>query len=332
MVEPSLRVPAPDAVDALACRRLVKTYPRRGSSWGRQEARVEVVSGVSLAVARGEIYGLVGRSGAGKSTVARLLAMLERPDSGEVHYCGQRVDGCQEAGLRSWRRLVQMVFQDSAASLDPLQRVAGVVSEPLAIHRLAPRRERPARIADLLASVGLPTLPEFLRRRPRHLSGGERQRLAIARALACRPQVLILDEPVSAVDISVRGLLLNLLLDLRERLGLAMVLIAHDLAMVAQVCDRVAVMLAGRVVEEGAAGDVMGKPLHPHTQALLAASGLTGPEREITVPGQAADGRGQGCPWLEWCGRAQKACQQRPDLAPAGDRRQVACYFALGEH
>jgi ABC-type glutathione transport system ATPase component len=283
---------------------------------------------VSIEVAAGEICGLVGQSGAGKSTLARLLALLERPDSGEVRYDGERVDNLGAAAQRSRRRAVQIVFQDPGTALDPLQRVRAIVEEPLTIHRLHEGAARPRRIGELLAAVGLPGDDDFLTRYPRELSGGERQRVAIARALACEPRALILDEPVSALDVSIRGQVLNVLVELRERLGLAMVLIAHDLALVAEVCDRVCVMLAGRIVESGPAEAVLGAPLHPHTVFLVESSlgGATAATAGIE-DGDASPEDAGACSLLATCGHAGGACRIGPELRQHGHGRWVACYF-----
>ena len=319
------------AVPVVAGVRLVRTHGARGGVRRRSRGSVPAVRGVSIDVAAGEICGLVGQSGAGKSTLARLLALLERPDSGEVRYDGDRVDNLRAAAQRSRRRAVQIVFQDPGTALDPLQRVRTIVEEPLTIHRLHGGAARLRRIGALLAAVGLPGDDDFLDRYPRELSGGERQRVAIARALACEPRALILDEPVSALDVSIRGQVLNVLVELRERLGLAMVLIAHDLALVAQVCDRVCVMLAGRIVEVGPAEVVLGAPLHPYTRYLV--------ESALGVAPAAAGEEEKGspdreqrlqCPFMEWCGGAGEVCRTEPELRQLGHDRWVACYFPAG--
>ncbi len=313
----------------IACSRLEKRYAARGGLTRRGRAGTQAVCDLSLAVERGEVYGLVGKSGAGKSTLARMLALLERPDAGEVRYEGRRVDDLGGARLRELRRTAQIVFQDPGTSLNPLQRVDSIVAEPLSIHGLHTGAARAPRILELLAAVGLPGDDGFRSRLPRDLSGGERQRLAIARALACEPRALILDEPVSALDVSIRGQVLNLLLELRDRFGLAMLLIAHDLGVVAGVCDRVGVMLGGRIVEEGGVGPVLETPLHPYTKALVASS--TGSVGE-PGPGSAdlsGDDRSPaaGCRYSLRCDRANEACRQEPNLQPDGRDHWVACFF-----
>ncbi|OFV81585.1 MAG: hypothetical protein A2Y78_12110 [Acidobacteria bacterium RBG_13_68_16] len=262
-----------DGVPILAGRDVVRSYPARGGvPWGRDRDLVLALDGVSLELRSGEILGLVGRSGSGKSTLARLLLGLERPDRGEVTFDGRSLESLTEPERRRMRRDVQVVFQDPHAALDPLQSVGGVVAEPLAVHGLCPRGERRGRGKLLLGEVGLPGEDAFLDRSPRELSGGERQRVALARALASGPRALILDEPVSALDASVRGHVLNLLLGLQDRGRLAMLVIAHDMRLVARVCSRVAVMAGGRVVEEGPTRNVLESPAHEATAELLAAA------------------------------------------------------------
>jgi len=257
----------------LAARQVVRRYPARGRvRWGRDRELVVALDGVSLELRRGEILGLVGRSGSGKSTLARVLLGLERPDEGQVTFDGRSLEALTEPERRRLRRDVQVVFQDPHAALDPRQSVGDVVAEPLAIHGLVPRSERRGRGKLLLGEVGLPGEDAFLDRFPRELSGGERQRVALARALASGPRALILDEPVSALDASVRGQVLNLLLELHESAGLAMLLIAHDVRLVARLCSRVAVMAGGRVVEEGPTREVLESPAHEATAELLAAA------------------------------------------------------------
>jgi len=317
---PDLRAAVVSALD------VEKAHPARGGLLGRARAGTRALRGVSIRVLEGEIYGLVGRSGAGKSTLARVLALLEKPDRGEVRYGDLRVDHLPPGSMRPVRRLVQIVFQDPGSSIDPLQSVRGAVEEPLVIHRLHGRRRR-ERVTELLADVGLPTSREFLERYPRELSGGERQRLAIARALACEPQALILDEPVSALDVSIRGQVLDVLGDLRARQGLAQLFIAHDLALVADVCDRVGVMLAGRIVEEGPAVEVMSAPLHPHTRTLVDAATGGGDETGEPDERHVHEGGGGECPLRRYCRRANAACGNDPELVAHRSNHAVACHF-----
>jgi peptide/nickel transport system ATP-binding protein len=262
----------PEATPVLEARGVIRRYPPRGGVGGRAGRENLVLDGVSLALRPGEILGLVGRSGAGKSTLARILLGLEPPDGGEVRFRGQPIGALDAAGMQRFRRAVQVVFQDPHASLDPRHSLGAIVSEPLAVHGVVGHQGRRERGARLLREVGLPGTAAFLARHPRELSGGERQRVALARALACGPKVLILDEPVSALDVSVRGQVLNLLLDLHRGSGLALLLIAHDVRLVARVCDRVAVMAGGTIVEEGAPESVLASPGHPATAELVGAA------------------------------------------------------------
>src|SRR5690606_7839050 len=239
---------------------LVKRYPVRGT-----DAVVHALNGVSFTLAPGETLGIVGESGCGKSTLARVLVRLEDPTSGRVLLDGVDLTALRGRALRAHRRHIQMVFQDPFSSLDPRQSVGAALDEVLAVHGL----RRPGRVEELLDLVGLPA--EFARRLPHEMSGGQRQRVGIARALAPEPRVLLLDEPVSALDVSVRAEVMNLLAHLRDELGLAQVFISHDMAMVRQISDRVAVMYFGRVVEEGGWREVLTDPLHPYTAGLRAA-------------------------------------------------------------
>ena len=308
---------------ALAARGVVRRYRARGGL-GASGAQVVAVAGVTLELEVGELYGLVGESGAGKSTLARLLVGLERPDSGAVTINGQTLDTLRGAELREARRRAQLVFQDPAAALDPLQTVGSVVTEPLLVHRTVPTGGRRRRVRELLSGVGLPTADEFLARRPAELSGGERQRLAIARALACEPRALVLDEPVSALDVSVRGQVLNLLSELHERLSLTTLLIAHDLDVVAFLCDRVGVMLGGYLVEEGRADEVIRRPRHPFTAAMVGAAAPVGHAHRLEAGPPGA------CPYSGRCPSEGGECVNAPPKAAAATGHCVACYFPRG--
>ncbi|MEU7587265.1 ATP-binding cassette domain-containing protein [Micromonospora sp. NPDC049230] len=227
-----------------------------------------VVEDVTLRVAAGEIVGLVGDSGCGKTTLARVITGLHRPRGGTVRVAGVDVHALRGRALRAHRRQVQMVFQDPFLTLSPRQTIRQAIAEPLQIHRIGDSRSRSARVDELLDLVGLdPTVGD---RRPGQLSGGQQQRVAIARALALGPQLLICDEPVTALDVSVQAKVLNLLCDLRDRLEFGCLFITHDLAVVAQLADRIAVMSGGRIVEQGPTGQIINQPAHPYTQALLA--------------------------------------------------------------
>ena len=249
-----------------------RSYRVRARAGARRPPTVRALDKVSFALRPGEIVGVVGRSGAGKTTLAKVLLGLDAPDEGSVLYAGRPLLTLSVGETRRMRRAVQAVFQDPHSSLDPRQSVGGILSEPLAVHRLVARGRRRERCLELLCGVGLPGEGGFLERLPRELSGGERQRLAIARALACEPELLILDEPVSALDVSVRGQVLNLLLELHRSTGLAMVVVAHDLRLVSRLCERVVVVADGKIVEEGEVRQVLSRPAHAVTAELLAAA------------------------------------------------------------
>jgi ABC-type glutathione transport system ATPase component len=246
---------------------LSRCYRARGL-WAGSTPRVRALDGVSLKVERGESFAIVGESGAGKSTLARLLLALERPDSGVVRFDGVPISQMSGSALRPLRRRFQAVFQDPQASLNPRLQAGTSIAEPLIAHAIGNRNERHERVLRLLAMVGLPA--DVATRKPAALSGGECQRIAIARALAPGPELLVLDEPVSSLDVSVQSRILSLLVNLRHELGLTMVLISHDLAVVRQVCERVAIMLRGAIVETGPTAVVLERPQHPYTQQLLA--------------------------------------------------------------
>jgi peptide/nickel transport system ATP-binding protein len=248
---------------------LTKHFVGRRSIFGRPTAFVKAVDGVSFAVSAGETLALVGESGSGKSTVGRLVLRLIDPTAGEVRFDGQNVFALGTDALQGFRRRAQIIFQDPYASLNPRMTISQMLGEPLALHALVPPRRRRERIDELLRMVGLE--PRFARRYPHEFSGGQRQRLVIARALAVEPKLIVCDEPVSALDVSIRSQVLNLLRDLQRRLGLAYIFISHDLAVVKHIADRIAVMYLGRVVESAPADVLFATPRHPYTRALLSA-------------------------------------------------------------
>jgi oligopeptide transport system ATP-binding protein len=260
--------PTPERDVVLEARGLRKTFTTGRSGLGR--TRVSAVDGVDIQLRAGEALGIVGESGCGKTTLARMLVGLEHPDEGTITVGGRRLSGHGGRHRRALGRQVQMVFQDPYTSLDPRMTVLDIVSEPLQVHREGRRGQRRDRVVELLEMVGLSA--EHLHRFPHQFSGGQRQRIGIARALALEPQVLVCDEPVSALDVSVQAQVINLLRSLQRRTGIALLFIAHDLAVVRHVCDRIAVMYLGRLAEVGATATVYDAPAHPYTQALLSAS------------------------------------------------------------
>ncbi|GAA2239349.1 MULTISPECIES: ABC transporter ATP-binding protein [Kitasatospora] len=317
----------------LSVRDLVKTFPGRPRRTGRPGAPIRAVDGVSFDVGKGETLGLVGESGCGKSTTGRMIVRLLDPTSGTVTFEGTEIGGLSQAQLRPHRRNLQMVFQDPYSSLNPRQTVARIVSEPLLIQGASAADAR-ERAGELMELVGL--TPEHLDRYPHEFSGGQAQRIGIARSLATSPKLVIADEPVSALDVSVQAQVVNLMERLQQELGLAYVFIAHDLSVVKRVCDRVAVMYLGRIVEIGDKAEVYGNPAHPYTKALLSAVPLPDPAAERTRerivllgdPPSPANPPA-GCTFHPRCPKAQESCRtERPLLQIVGPGgRQAACHF-----
>ena len=316
----------------LEARDVAKSFP-----WKRGR-RLEAVAGVDLTIHRGECLAVVGESGSGKTTLGRCLLRLLEPDAGEILFDGESLTALSRRELRRRRTRFQMVFQDAAGALDPRIRIGGAIAEPIRAHRLVPAGAISDRVASLLDTVGLPAL--HAERYPHQLSGGQRQRVGIARALATDPRLLILDEPVSALDVSVRAQILGLLDDLRRRLELTMIFIAHDLAVVDQIADRVAVMYFGRLVEVGTTAEVLRSPVHPYTAGLLRAVPVPDPARRFrpgAVIGEVPSlfDPPAGCPFHPRCRRAQRGdgglrrrcVEQLPQLAADAGGRVAACHY-----
>jgi peptide/nickel transport system ATP-binding protein len=292
---------------------------------------VRAVDGVSLTIAAGRSLGVVGESGSGKSTLARLVMALERPTAGRVLFEGKDLDTLSRIELRRARRDFQMVFQDPYGSLDPRQTVARIVAEPLAALGGAGRAEQHERVAEMLAAVGLRAAD--MEKYPHEFSGGQRQRIAIARALLTQPKLIVADEPVSALDVSVQAQVLNLLNDLRAQYNVTYLLISHDLAVIDHVCDEVAVMYRGRVVEQGPSATLLREPAHPYTRTLLEAVPQPVPRKRTRKtpsgegPGSPADG--SGCAFAPRCPHAQARCATvAPALRSVRDAHLAACHYA----
>ncbi|MFN0185726.1 MAG: ABC transporter ATP-binding protein [Aquabacterium sp.] len=306
----------------------------RGVVFQKQVAAVQAVDGVSFSLQRGQTLGLVGESGCGKSTTGLAVLRMLEPTSGHIRFEGEDITHHDKQRMRPLRRRMQMVYQDPYGSLNPRMMVRDIVGEPLVVHGLARTpAELSDRVAELMRTVGL--LPDMAERYPHEFSGGQRQRIGIARAMALNPALLVCDEPVSALDVSIQAQVVNVFVELQQRLGLASLFIAHDLAVVRHVSDRIAVMYLGRIVEVATRDAIYKEPLHPYTQALLAAVPVADPVVEATRPRSIVGGEvpspmnpPSGCRFHTRCPHAMPRCKQEdPPLRDLGQGRAVACHL-----
>jgi peptide/nickel transport system ATP-binding protein len=307
---------------------LEKTFLLARTKWFGARPRRRAVAGVSFVVEAGRSFGIVGESGSGKSTVAKAVMALARPTSGEVRLEGRSLFKLSRGELKATRAHFQMIFQDPYGSLDPRQSVARIVAEPLVNQPGVTSAQRAARVAEALAAVGLDAASA--RKYPHEFSGGQRQRIAIARALITRPRLVVADEPVSALDVSIQAQVLNLMSDLQRDAGVTYLLISHDLAVVGHICEEIAVMFQGRFVETGRAEALLASPAHPYTRELVAAAPKFGQGQPApSAPPPRPEAR-SGCPYAARCSFARARCvEEAPELRELGSGRRAACHFPL---
>jgi len=327
----SASAPSPDFPDTLVrVEGLVKHFPVRGGFFSGPIGFVKAVDGVSFEVRRGETFGLVGESGCGKTTTGRAILRLMPVTAGRVEFEGRDIYSLNRAEIGRLRKEMQIIFQDPYSSLDPRKTVADIISEPLLVHRVGGARERLEKVQELLKVVGLS--PQHARRYPHEFSGGQRQRIGVARALALNPKLIVCDEPVSALDVSIQAQVINLLEDLQEQYGLTYLFIAHELSVIKHISDRVAVMYLGKIVELAESDELYERPAHPYAEALLSAIPVPNPSRKrnrIVLQGDVPSPMNPppGCRFHPRCRRAEARCSQaEPDLVDRGNGHFVACW------
>jgi len=315
----------------LSAKNLKKLFPIKGGFFSKQKGTVFAVNGVSFHLNRNTSLGLVGESGSGKTTVGKCLIRLIEPTEGSIEFDGKDICKLNREELRSLKREMQMIFQDPYASLDPRITVGGIVGEGLTIHKVARGSERRDRVAELLRKVGI--MPEYMRQYPHELSGGQRQRIGIARALTLNPKLIIADEPVSALDVSIQAQVINLMMELQEEYKLSYIIIAHDLAVVQHMCDRIAVMYLGKIVEAAEKDTFYDSPLHPYSQSLISAIPIPDPEMKpdrVVLKGDIPSPANPppGCLFQTRCPQKMKDCEViEPDLKDVGEKHFVACHL-----